>query len=501
MSRGILIGDKHTYDDWGLILTKVDIGYPAPKTNYIDIPHGNGSLDLTETMGGVKYSDRTGTFEFDLIAPPSERQSLLTTITNYVHGKKHTIVLPDDPNFVYHSRLAINNVQTSYMLNKLVINVVSDPYRVKPTATVKELYLVENLIPENARQFESPPWVKYQGAEVDVTPAPMAVFNEGYSRNLVKNSEIRIKEPQTSGLARVDLMTASEGLDVGTYTISFDYEMTTEGVPTYFLLRSIALGSVRLIPTNEQGEVGRCVFTFPIQENVANDGITLYGGEDNLDSQPRGVIFTNIKIEKGNNPNPIWTPAWEDLPIEDKPVSFIEISGGTSRSKYFTSFGMSIEGVKYQFGGKFKNIGDSNLVISSNVNYLREVDVYETIELNDIVIGNGISHLQYKFRTQNISDNLAFYAYQPAVYEIHGDTDVYMFDGEVEVNILNEGDNVVHKITTDADITIKFKDHTFTVNAGTHILPGLVLEYGDNIVIISGEDGTSVKFEYTERVI
>src|SRR5690554_5044160 len=52
----------------------------------------------------------------------------------------------------------------------------------------KYIYIGENLIPENARHFESPPWVKSGGSEVDVTPAPIEVFDEGYSRNLAIGS-------------------------------------------------------------------------------------------------------------------------------------------------------------------------------------------------------------------------------------------------------------------------------------------------------------------------
>ena len=42
---GIKIDDKHTERDWGLRMISMVIPMPEPKTNYIDIPGADGSLD------------------------------------------------------------------------------------------------------------------------------------------------------------------------------------------------------------------------------------------------------------------------------------------------------------------------------------------------------------------------------------------------------------------------------------------------------------------------
>ena len=132
MSRAIRIGKKDTHFDWELILTKNEIGYPEPKTHYIDIPHGDGALDLSEALTGrINYADRVGSFEFDLIDTVENRQELIQEITEYLHGKKHNFVLPDEPQWVYKSRLSINTVKTGYYLNKVVLDVVSEPYKLK----------------------------------------------------------------------------------------------------------------------------------------------------------------------------------------------------------------------------------------------------------------------------------------------------------------------------------------------------------------------------------
>lgn len=55
---------KHTLDDWGLLLASADIPPAIPKTTYIDIPGGHGTIDLSEVNGGLKYKDRECTFIF-----------------------------------------------------------------------------------------------------------------------------------------------------------------------------------------------------------------------------------------------------------------------------------------------------------------------------------------------------------------------------------------------------------------------------------------------------
>lgn len=137
MSRNIEIGDKKTFDDWGLILTSQDIGMPAPKTNYVDIPHGDGAIDLTQALTGeIKYSNRNGSFTFDLLELPENRQVLINEIINHIHGRVFDLILPDEPQYAYTSRLSINSIKTSMILNKLVVDVVSEPYKHKLQDTV-----------------------------------------------------------------------------------------------------------------------------------------------------------------------------------------------------------------------------------------------------------------------------------------------------------------------------------------------------------------------------
>ena len=66
MIQSITFGDKNTWDDWKILPTERPVfAPPKPKTTYIDIPGGNGTLDLSESLTGYPiYENRTGSFKF-----------------------------------------------------------------------------------------------------------------------------------------------------------------------------------------------------------------------------------------------------------------------------------------------------------------------------------------------------------------------------------------------------------------------------------------------------
>ena len=52
MYTGVTFNGKiHTWRDWGLIPVRIYIPMPEPKVQEIDIPGGDGSIDLTEING------------------------------------------------------------------------------------------------------------------------------------------------------------------------------------------------------------------------------------------------------------------------------------------------------------------------------------------------------------------------------------------------------------------------------------------------------------------
>ena len=109
MKHSITFGDKHTWNDWRLIPSpRPVINPPAVRTNYVDIPWGDGQIDLTENLTGEPtFGNRTGTFEFIVDNDHMPWVEAYATIANYLHGKEMRMILDDDPGHYYEGRFFV----------------------------------------------------------------------------------------------------------------------------------------------------------------------------------------------------------------------------------------------------------------------------------------------------------------------------------------------------------------------------------------------------------
>ena len=134
--KGIKFGNYHSYDDFNLILSQKTIGTPSPKTETIDIPGGDGVLDLTDFFGEVKYNNRNLSFEFSTIVPQAEFMNLFSTVQNALHGQKMQIVLDDDAEWYYIGRISVSEWKADRNIGKLTIDCDCEPYKIKNSETV-----------------------------------------------------------------------------------------------------------------------------------------------------------------------------------------------------------------------------------------------------------------------------------------------------------------------------------------------------------------------------
>jgi len=134
--KGINFGDFHSYHDFSLILSQKMIGTPSPKTESIDIPGGDGVLDLTEVFGEVRYNNRNLSFEFSSIVPQAEFLDLFSRVQNALHGQKMRIVLDDDPAWYYTGRISVSEWKAEKNIGKLTIDCDCEPYKTKLSETV-----------------------------------------------------------------------------------------------------------------------------------------------------------------------------------------------------------------------------------------------------------------------------------------------------------------------------------------------------------------------------
>ena len=128
--QGIWFDAIHSYEDLNLILSKVNIPPATPKTNYVDIPGGDGSADLTEALGEVKFKDRECSFTFTVF-PYEDFEEKKREISNLLNGKRCKITVDKDPDYYWEGRCSINEYASDNSSHQIVVGANVAPYNQK----------------------------------------------------------------------------------------------------------------------------------------------------------------------------------------------------------------------------------------------------------------------------------------------------------------------------------------------------------------------------------
>lgn len=129
-AHSMTIGGKHTFTDWGMVPAEIPVfSPPIPKTNYLDIPASNGSIDYTEVLTEkVYYQNRTGNFSF-IVLDSGTWASTYSTVLNFLQGKRLNCILDDDTAYFYTGRFWVNEWKSSRQHSTIVIDYNVEPYK------------------------------------------------------------------------------------------------------------------------------------------------------------------------------------------------------------------------------------------------------------------------------------------------------------------------------------------------------------------------------------
>lgn len=150
MFRGI-----NTWEDWHLIpASRPEIVPPEVYTNYVDLPACHGKLDLSEYLtGGPVYKNRTGSLEFIAANGYGFWQERYNQICNFLHGKKMTMSLYDEPEYFYTGRFRVQGWQSDGSTNwsTVAIDYELEPFKfVLPRTSLDQYwnrFLMEDIHP------------------------------------------------------------------------------------------------------------------------------------------------------------------------------------------------------------------------------------------------------------------------------------------------------------------------------------------------------------------
>lgn len=138
MFEQITFAGYRTYDDLGLVLMDApELSPPEVKTDIIDVPGGDGTIDLSEFSGDVRYGERKIKLAFfaDGVDTPQAIEQKKTDLSRKLHGIRSPFTLSWDPGFTYTGRAAITDYPNGYRFLVVELEIAADPYKYAGTQT------------------------------------------------------------------------------------------------------------------------------------------------------------------------------------------------------------------------------------------------------------------------------------------------------------------------------------------------------------------------------
>lgn len=133
--NGITFDGVHSYTNLNLILSSVNIPPAQPKMTFVDIPGADGSLDLSEANGEIKYEDRKSTFVFTTL-PTDDIIAKQKQVSNALNGVRfNKITLDKDNNYYWTGRCYVDSYSEDYPISKITVKAVLNPWKRKQNAT------------------------------------------------------------------------------------------------------------------------------------------------------------------------------------------------------------------------------------------------------------------------------------------------------------------------------------------------------------------------------
>ena len=125
-----------------ILLDGYTLSPPEPKTYTVDIPGGDGVIDLTSALtGDVAYSNRSQSFTF-MVVDPDSFERVKTDVSNFLHGKSFDYQMTMDPGYTYHGRFSVTEYSHAVyaypgLVGVFAVDIDADPYKLKGHMTYR----------------------------------------------------------------------------------------------------------------------------------------------------------------------------------------------------------------------------------------------------------------------------------------------------------------------------------------------------------------------------
>ena len=126
-------------EDGLCLLDDLTIGEAKLKENYVDIPGGNGSLNLSYAPQGYPvYEDREISFTLFKGVDDIALEVIRAKLANMFHGQEVDLYLPNDLNSCWTGVIQFGAI-SGYNSGKIPVTFRAQPYKTNRTTGVKSL--------------------------------------------------------------------------------------------------------------------------------------------------------------------------------------------------------------------------------------------------------------------------------------------------------------------------------------------------------------------------
>lgn len=290
IETGVFFDNIHSFYDLNLILSGVLIPPATPKTTFVDVPGADGTVDLTEAHGEVKYNDRDGckfTFSMNPAGNLSEAawEAKKTEVSNLLNGRKFKITLDKDPDYYYTGRVTVSEYLSDKRHRQIVVTGRVAPWKWKNDVTRVFHNLTGNR-GKNLFNLTGAPTLYSSGATCTVQGTGYRVNWKGGRGSfvIVGLVPLRLVVGQTVTLSA---KIAPFGKGVGYVRLGY---AASNGTPRISKKSISSTGSVTLTVTDDDPNVEYLAVWMYSNYNTDADGMTTADGVD----------YTDIQLEIGD---------------------------------------------------------------------------------------------------------------------------------------------------------------------------------------------------------
>lgn len=135
-----VVGGVDLQERFGLVMTDESVLGPPPlKRCEVDVPGGDGSIDLSDALsGGPVYGNREHSLVLRMeVDGPREFERVKTEVSNLLHGRRLRYELTCDPGYSYEGRFEVDEYYSRMRSGCIRLKVAADPYKLKERCTCR----------------------------------------------------------------------------------------------------------------------------------------------------------------------------------------------------------------------------------------------------------------------------------------------------------------------------------------------------------------------------